>query len=58
MGEVAINEMLSSYGGTYAGISSHPEVQKAVETADAILRMGSYAVSDRSLKIITVAKTQ
>ncbi len=46
MGKGAINEARASYGGTYSGISSHPDVRKAVETADAVLWIGNYPVGD------------
>ncbi|CAK7207353.1 hypothetical protein SEUCBS139899_010163 [Sporothrix eucalyptigena] len=41
MGKSAVNEEHSTYGGVYAGISSHPDVIKRVEGSDLILSIGS-----------------
>ena len=41
MGKSAVNERHPTYGGVYAGVSSHPDVIKRVEGSDLILAIGS-----------------
>ncbi|CAK7273918.1 hypothetical protein SEPCBS57363_005896 [Sporothrix epigloea] len=41
MGKSAVNESHSTYGGVYAGVSSHPDVIKRIEGSDLILSIGS-----------------
>ncbi|ERT02775.1 pyruvate decarboxylase [Sporothrix schenckii 1099-18] len=41
MGKGAVNEEHSTYGGVYAGVSSHADVIKHVEGSDLILSIGS-----------------
>ena len=45
MGKGSVNESLPNFGGCYGGGGSFPEVKEAVETADAVLWLGSYKVS-------------
>lgn len=41
MGKGAVNEEHETYGGVYAGVSSHPDVIKRVEGSDLILTIGA-----------------
>ncbi|KAL9094993.1 MAG: hypothetical protein Q9165_002595 [Trypethelium subeluteriae] len=41
-GKGFVNETLPSFGGTYGGAASHAEVNRAVETSDAIFWFGSF----------------
>ncbi|KAF4637256.1 hypothetical protein G7Y89_g830 [Cudoniella acicularis] len=40
MGKGAVDETHENYGGLYAGVGSHPEVQGLVESSDLILTIG------------------
>ena len=44
MGKGGVNEDIHNFGGVYNGAGSHPEIKTAVETADAVLWIGRYAV--------------
>ncbi|OAA54501.1 pyruvate decarboxylase [Niveomyces insectorum RCEF 264] len=41
MGKGAVNEEHATYGGVYAGVSSHPDVIERVEGSDLILSIGA-----------------